>query len=198
MNLKLLMASAIGVMLLSGCSAKVGQDFIKPNDNSLVLGQTTYSQIVHQIGKPYKESIKTINDCQIEEASYMYVNTSGDGIEYRTVPGRFLTLSFADKKLVGKIYISSFKIDSSDFDNTKVNAIKKGETTYDQVISILGNPTGMQIAPLVTAPSVKGISYVFVMTKTKMIGNGTETMSKSVNIEFDDKNVVSKINASSN
>lgn len=189
--------SLLGALLLVGCSAKVGQDFIKPNNGSLTLGQTTYAQATEKIGKPYKESIKTINDRQINEATYTYIDTAGDGVESRVVPVRLLTLSFTDDKLVGQIFLSSFKVDNSDFDNSKVSTIKKGETTYSEVIAILGNPTGRKIVPLVVSPSVKGISYGFVMTKTRLIGSGTDSSVKTIDVEFDDKDIVSKIFATS-
>lgn len=189
--------SLLGALLLVGCSAKVGQDFKKPSDGALVLGQTTYTQSVNQLGKPYKEAIKTINDHQINEATYMYVDTAGDGVESRVVPAKILTLSFTNNKLVGQVFLSSFKIDNSDFDNSKVATIKKGETTYSEVIAILGNPTGRKIVPLVASPSVKAITYAFSMTKTRIIGNGTDSFTKTVEVEFDDKNIVSKIFANS-
>lgn len=193
MNTKFISIAIAGAILMSGCSAKVGQNFIKPNSDALILGQTTYIQAIEKVGKPYKEGIKTINNHQINEATYMYVDTAGDGIEARVVPAKILTLSFADDKLVGQNFSSSFKIDNSDFDNSKVTTIKKGETTYSEVIAILGNPTGHKIAPLVASPSAKGISYGFSMTKTRIIGNGTDSSTKTVEVEFDDKNIVSKI-----
>ncbi len=190
--LKLTIASIFGLLLMSGCST-VGRDFTKPSDNSLVLGQSTQSQILEQLGKPHQEGISTINDQQIEEITYMYVVSSGDGVESRVVPARLLKLSFANKKLVSTLFLSSFKIDNTDFDDSKMAMIKKSETTYDEVISILGKPSGYSIAPMVVTPSVKAISYSFVMTKKKFIGNGTDSTTKTLLLEFDDKNIVTKI-----
>lgn len=185
--------SLFGALLLLGCSAQVGQDFKKPSSDALILGQSTYTQAIDQLGKPHKEAIKTVNNQQINEVTYLFVDTSGEGVESRVVPAKILRLSFSDNKLVGQYFLSSFKLDNTDFDDSKASMIKKGETSYSQVIAMLGNPTGVRIAPLVALPSVKGISYGISVTKKRVIGSGSDSSMKMIDIEFDDKNIVSKI-----
>ena len=185
--------SLFGALLLLGCSVKVGQDFKKPSNDALILGQSTYTQAIDQLGKPHKEAIKTVNNQQINEITYLFVDTSGEGVESRVVPAKILSLSFSDNKLVGQYFLSSFKLDNTDFDDSKASMIKKGETSYSEVIAMLGNPTGVRIAPLVSLPSVKGISYGISVTKKRVIGSGSDSSKKMIDIEFDDKNIVSKI-----
>src|SRR6185503_7286045 len=61
--------------------------------------------------------------------------------------------SFHDGRLVGYSYSSSFSADNTDFDDSAADRLVKGQTTEEQVLVLLGRPTGRSIYPLVKEPS---------------------------------------------
>jgi hypothetical protein len=66
-----------------------------------------------------------------------------------------------DDLLVGYEFTSSFKEDNSDFDESKISLINKGETNRDQVVSLFGEPKGIYSFPLIKNRENKAIVYMY-------------------------------------
>ena len=76
-------------------------------------------------------------------------------------PARSIDFAFLDQVLVSYQFTSSFKADHTDFDENKVPSIKKGVTARDEVIALLGPPTGMQIYPMVPGKDDTGLGWSY-------------------------------------
>ena len=98
-----------------GCGT-FGKNFIKPQDDILLLGKTRFSQFKQQLGVPTSTGIKEINGMQIKYFDYSYADaTENEGpLVEGVTPARHLTLFFMNDQLVGYEFISSFKKDHTD------------------------------------------------------------------------------------
>jgi hypothetical protein len=146
------------LVLMAGCA---GRDFTRPAPESLVLGKTTYAEINARFGSPYRESTLIKNEKTLRMASYAYATTGGDPLVSGVTPARSIDFAFLDQVLVSYQFASSFKADHTDFDENKVPSIKKGVTTRDEVIALLGPPTGMQIYPMVPGKDDTGLGWSY-------------------------------------
>jgi outer membrane protein assembly factor BamE (lipoprotein component of BamABCDE complex) len=150
------------IVLLSGCA---GTNFVRINDDALILGQTTPEQISARLGKPYQEGTAIKHEQQIKSAAYAYASTGGEGAAEGVVAARSQGFYFFNDKLVGYEFISSWKEDSTNFDNSKISQIKKGESTRSDVVRLLGNPGGRAIYPIIPNSNEEAINYVYSQTK---------------------------------
>jgi len=155
-------------------------------DDSLVLGKTTRSDIIARLGPPYRESAVIKNEKQIKTASYTRTGEAGDdGI----IPSRSEGFYFYDDKLVGYEYTSSWKGDSTDFDKSKVSQIKRGVSTRADVVQLLGPPGGRHIYPLVAKPDEDGVSYLYGQTRNSLFAPIT-FYQKQLLITFNKQGIV--------
>jgi hypothetical protein len=148
---------AAGIMLmLAACSA--GVDFKRPDVATLKLGKTNEEEIRRPYGEPVSHSKITANDTIIQILRYSYAEAAP---YVEKVPARAMVYSFDEGKLVGFDYSSSFSGDKTDFDDSLVTKIKRGETTRAEVVQLLEKPTGEFIYPatLVNAPTQRAYSY---------------------------------------
>ena len=152
-------ASAVIVILfLASCA---GTNFVKPQPESLSLKRTTYQEIIDQFGKPYREGTKLTNESMIKTITYAYSSVGGTALYKGVTPARAIAFHFLDDLLVGYEFTSSFKKDNSDFDDSKIALIKKGKTTHDQVVSLLGEPEGIYVYPLIEDRENKAMVYMY-------------------------------------
>jgi hypothetical protein len=153
------MASAVIVILfLASCA---GTNFVKPQSESLSLKRTTYQEIIDQFGKPYREGTKLTNESMIKTITYAYSSVGGTALYEGVTPARAIAFHFLDDLLVGYEFTSSFKKDNSDFDDSKIALIKKGKTTHDQVVSLLGEPEGIYVYPLIEDRENRAMVYMY-------------------------------------
>ena len=149
----------------AGCA---GRDFVRPSSDSLQLGKTTYTEIVARFGSPYREGTMLKNEQMVKTISYAYATKMGEAAAVSGItPARATAFYFVDLVLVGHEFTSSFEKDQTNFDETKVTQIKKGETTQPQVISLIGPPTGNFMFPLVQRKDEKGLVYVYMQTRVE-------------------------------
>lgn len=100
--------------------------------------------------------------------------SDGNGI----MPGRAMAFYIMDNVIVGYEFNSTYKHDSSNFDESKVPQIKKLTTTLNEVIGLLGKPSEYYIYPLVKNNDEKAIAYIycglmnpkFYLNEEKMFG----------------------------
>lgn len=173
----------IGVLVLSawGCASS-GTNFARPADESIALGTTTPDQIYSRYGKPVRESTTIRDNNQIRTVTYSY---SEAATYVQKVPTRAMSFHFHGGVLVGYDFLSSFDKDKTDFDDTRAAEIRKGETTQEQVVQLLGRPTGRQIYPLVKERAQNAVVYNYLrMEKPPMGGPVVQASRKLLIVVF--------------
>ncbi|MET0075785.1 MAG: outer membrane protein assembly factor BamE [Candidatus Thiodiazotropha lotti] len=169
--------------LLFGCSA--GVNFKKLDENQLVLGVTTKTEVLTAMGKPNTKGSAVYNGINVDVINYSYAKVGGDALNPGITPARSQGLFFADEILVGKNYSSSFNIDNTYFDVEKAKTIKEGQSKSD-VIETLGESRSLQIYPLVN--DKEGYAIVYMLTQAK----GFKLKQDILIVEFDSNDVVTK------
>ena len=188
----LAIAFLITGFLLSGCAGTTrpaNRDFVRPTQETLKLGETTFSQVLQLYGEPKNKGTNLLNDKTIHTLQYSYASITGEPLEHGILPRRIMHLSFLNDILVSQMFTSSFKYDHSNFDYSKINAIVKGKTTRSEVIQLMGKPSGFYIPPMVTAS--KGVGYLY--TTTRIGEKPVKVYSKLLKISLNENDVVSDI-----
>jgi len=180
---------AVMVLLLAGCA---GRDFVRPSSDTFKLGQTTYSQVVQQMGEPRRTGEALVNEKNVKTATYVYASAGGSPSEDGVTPARGLMYYFHNDILVGQEFVSSFKSDSSNFDESKISDISKGKTTREEVIQLLGRPTANYISPIIKQTSGEALGYAYTTTRKGFFGS-LKFFRKILRITFDDHGVVSDV-----
>jgi hypothetical protein len=181
------------ITIIAGCA---GRNFVRPTDDTFKLGQTSYSQVVGSQGEPRRVGTLLKNDKNIKTITYAYAATGGEPSEDGVIPARAMAYYFENDILVGKEFVSSFKSDSSNFDDTRISAIVKGKTTRENVNQLLGRPSGSYIYPMVKATNGEALGYSYVTTRGGAFG-GFKVFRKSLRVSFDQNNLVSDVEFSS-
>lgn len=179
--------TAVVVVVFAGCA---GKDFVRPDSGSLKNGQTTYNQIIGQFGKPYAEGSVLKNNKQVKTVSYAYASLGGKSHRGGT-PARGMGFYFLSDTLVGYEFVSSFAEDNTDFDEMKINQIFEGKTTLDEVVKLLGKPSGNYIYPLIESSSEEAAVYAY--SETKGSGFKVRMFRKMLIITYDSDRVVTKV-----
>lgn len=177
------------LLALAGCA---GKDFVRPSSDTFQLGQTTYSQVVQQMGEPQRTGVVEKNGKEIKTISFAYASVGGEPSESGVTPARVQAYFFHENILVGKEFISSYKSDSSNFDEAKTTVIKKGETTRSEVTKILGQPTAAYIPPMVETSSGEAIGYAYTTVRGGPF-TGFKTFTKILRISFDENGIVNDV-----
>ena len=178
------------LLVVAGCSAT--RDFVRPSPGTFKLGQTTYSQVIEQMGAPFEKTDGLQNGKPVKTITYAYASKTQEASEPGVTAGRGLTYYFYNDTLVGEQYYSSFKTDASSFDETKVQQITKGLTTRAQVVQLLGQPSATYIPPVVKEPSAEAIAYIY-QTIQGSVYTGLKVSTKTLRISFDKNGIVSDI-----
>lgn len=181
------------LLALTGCA---GKNFVRPADETLRLGKTTYSNVIQQMGEPRKTGDVLKNDQNVKTATYVYAATGGESLEEGVIPARAQSYYFHNELLVGREFRSSFKSDNSNFDETKVASIAKGKTTRSEVIQLLGRPSAAFIQPMVKETSGEALGYAYQTTRGGAF-SGFKFFQKMLKVSFDDKDVVLDVDYSS-
>ena len=150
-------------VFLTACAA--GTNFQKLEVNQLVYGSDTPETIKQKLGEPYSEGTITKNEKQFKTMSYAYASGRGSAAYKGVTAGRGQGFYFFQNKLVGHDFTSSWEIDSTDFDESKISEIKEGSTTIQEVIELLGSPDGEYIFPLATNETEKAKVYSYSQVK---------------------------------
>jgi hypothetical protein len=138
---------------------------VRPQPDALVLGKTTYQDVLHQFGDPYRKGSAVKEGLPVTSIVYTYASsTAGSGFGGVT-PGRTIGCHFVNDVLVGYEFMSSYQEDRTDFDETKVTQIEKGRTTRSRVEELLGRPGGMYTYPLIKTKSEQALVYSYIQTK---------------------------------
>jgi len=183
--------TAVSLLVLTGCGG-AGRDFVRPSPDAVKLGETSYSQVLKQMGEPKTVGEVQRNGKNVKTAIYSYANVNGEPFEEGVNSYRGMTYFFSEDKLVGWQFTSSFKSDNTNFDETKVASIKKGESTRTDVIQLLGHPTALFIPPMVKETSGEALGYTYQAIRGGLL-SGLKMNIKALRVSFDSAAVVSDI-----
>ncbi len=178
----------ISLISLYACSA--GREFVKPDSDSLVIGQTTYNEIHERFGKPFQEGSSMINDLMVKSILYTYSTISEEALYEGVTPARAMVFQFSNNVLIGHVFNSSFKSDNTDFDETKLTSIKKGETSKNKVIEIMGKPNSINVVP---DKGKQVTTYGYSYSHVKGSAFNLKQYQKMAAITFDDNDIVSVV-----
>ena len=184
--------SLAAAVLLSGCA---GTNFVRPDSSSLVMGQTTYAQIVASMGMPRREGTVQKNDKTINTAQYAYASVGGKPLHPSATPARGINYYFVGGTLVGHEFLSSFAEDHSDFDDSRVKDIVKGKTTRAELTQLLGKPSGAYVYPMIKLE--KGEALVYAYTEVTGSAFNMKVYSKKLVVTFDGAGVAADVEYSS-
>lgn len=180
------------ILMLAAC---VGRDFTRPTTDSLRLGQTTSAEVAERYGKPFKESVYSVDGMDIVTKIYAYsslaarhhqAKINSDGAAHK------LEFKFYKNILVGYVYSSSRAQDPTDFDETKSAEIIQGVTTKAEVTKLLGKPSGYYIYPMIASRSGEALVYYYTETRAG-VAKQAETLSKLLVVTFAQDGVVSNV-----
>lgn len=199
---------ALTLFLLAAACASIGRDFARPDPDSLVLGQTTISEVVGKFGPPQRRSKRTSISPStassigseelpaglrrasvpgdIESLGYAYARATGSAFG-TTANSRFLSLGFWNDKLISWSYVSNFAGDDTNFDDAKLSSFVKGKMTRADILRELGKPGGEGIYPFVMNKGTRTLSYQYVSStkRSGFISKTSETNTKLVRFLFD-------------
>ena len=178
-------------MFMVGCAGTAGTSFQKLEINQLVYGSDTQESIKQKLGEPYKEGAVTKNDTQFKTMSYAYSSTGGDAAYKDVIAGRSQGFYFNNNKLVGHEFTSTWALDSTDFDESKIGNIKKGTTTVQQVVELLGKPGGEYVYPLVTNETEKAKVYLYQQTKGSVFN--LKFYQEMLVVSYDENGIVTDV-----
>lgn len=179
---------AFSVLLLSGCA---GKNFVRPSVDSIQLGKTTQTEISKRMGKPYAAGSMEKNGVMFNTASYAYANTGSSTLYPGVTGARSQGFYFHNGVVVGSEFTSSFKEDGTDFDESKLASIKKGETTVDNVVNLLGRPSGEFIFPLTASAQDKALVYLYMQTKGSAFN--LRFYKKALTIAYNESGIVTDV-----
>jgi hypothetical protein len=154
--------AALALLLVFGGCA--GRDFARPPADAFTLGKTTEADIRQKFGDPYRQGTTVRNGETMKTLSYAYAAGAG-ALAGGITPARGLGFYFWNDVLVGHEFVSSFEEDKTDFDGTKAQQIRKGETTESGVTTLLGPPQGAYVYPMVADKTGRGLVYMYAQTK---------------------------------
>ena len=178
------------VLFLIGCG---GRNFVRVQDDALVLNQTTKEQITSRLGKPFRESVVKKNDLQVEVVIYAYSSYGGVPDASDAIPERGQAFYFFNGNLVGYEFASSWKQESTNFDAGKASQIKKGVTTRSDVVRLLGNPGGKYIYPVIPNENEEAVNYIYIRKRKAGSAEQLTTDTKSLVVTFDKQDILTNV-----
>jgi hypothetical protein len=148
-------------LLATGCA---GRDFTRPPLESFTIGTSTEAEIRQRFGSPYREGTAVKNNETMKTLSYAYATT------VTSAPGGVVTARAQEfylwrDVLIGHHFTSSFPADTTDFDGTKAQQIRKGETAEPAVVALLGPPHGIYRYPLIGDRDARAAVYLYEQTR---------------------------------
>jgi len=171
--------------------AIVGCAGAQPPKDDLALGRTSRQEILQRLGSPYREDTVTKNGKQLKTMTYAFATTGGTPVRAGVSATRGQGFYFFDDKLAGYDFSSSWKEDQTDFDGAKVPQIKKGVTTRDEVLRLIGRPGGKYGYPLISDP--KGQADVYLYAESSGNPFNVKFYQKHLVVTYDNRGVVSNV-----
>jgi hypothetical protein len=176
----------IGAMLI-GCGSP--RWFQRPVPESLVLGKTTYQEATLLYGEPTVRGTMTLNGENVNTANWSFAGGPPQQFwEKHFIPTKSLVMFFWNDLLVGHAYTSSYQEDNTDFDESQIPRIKKGETTVEEVAKLLGQASGMFIYPCTENADTKAMKYLYTQAKSS-----SDSYTKEATIVYNNEGIVTNV-----
>jgi outer membrane protein assembly factor BamE (lipoprotein component of BamABCDE complex) len=175
-------------IVVAGCASS---SVTKQPDDGFVLGQTSRQDILQRLGSPYREGTVTKNGKQLKTMTYAFATSGGTPLRTGVNAARGQGFYFLDDKLAGYDFASSWKEDQTDFDGAKVPAIKKGVSSRDEVIRLMGRPGGRYAYPMIPNQNRQADVYLYYETRGGPIN--VKFYQKLLVVTYDDRSVVSDV-----
>jgi hypothetical protein len=179
------------LIALNGCA----KNFVRPASESLTLGKSTSTDIINLAGKPTSQNDNfKINGEKTQVLTYFY----NEGAKFwgLIIPQRMLTYTLFNDNMVGEEFNSTMDGEKTEFDESKAVAIQKGKSTKDDVIALLGKPSGEVIYPVIMEKNGRGLVYAY--TYARFAGIFTSYNNYILIVTLDDKNIVTNVSYKKN
>lgn len=186
-------AFALALLALTGCA---GTNFKKPEPDALKIGISTRAQIVNVMGAPAQTGESLRNGEKLKVLRYAYAEGATTGKYPGVVPARAMSFLTHNDLLVAQEFVSSFVVDATDFDDTKVAQIVKGQTTRSQVVAMLGSPNGMAVHPFIKNKGETAALYSYAHVKGSVFNMSFH--SKMLVVSYDGAGVVADVEYTAN
>lgn len=176
-------------IILAGCAPA---EFVNPDPQKLTLGISTKEDVLQAIGKDPapKEFDGTMVQNGLHVHFIVYTHIKSASFWGLIVPRHSHVYVTYNNILVGEDYDSSYDEDSTRFDPDKVAQIKNGMTKQD-VIALMGKPSGRSIYPLAKKQGDTAIHYMY--SHARFAGIATTTEIEDLTVSLDEKNVVDDV-----
>jgi hypothetical protein len=174
--------------------------FLSPTDVDLRLGQMTVAEALQRFGEPNRrtstaDSATVVNTTPGDQRPVGMRPPRVEGLIQRltyvsnanpTGTGRILFLAFWNDHLYFYNFVSSVENESTNFDEGKIAQIRRGATTYRDVVALLGRPSGQGVYPAVANPGNRLAVYQFLQINRQ---NRT-IQSKRFDVLIDSRDIV--------
>ncbi|WP_297477074.1 outer membrane protein assembly factor BamE [Ferrovum sp.] len=183
----------VATVALTGCAPT---DFVQPGQQKITLGESTYEDVlrVSDHNHPPKEVniASPFNGKTLHVVSYTvpYVYSKGEDSAKMTIQRRSENYLFYNNVLIGMTYDSTFNDNSTEFDEDKAAKVKVG-MTKQQVISLVGKPSGRVIYPAAKNPGDTGFLYEY--THGEFVGVFATRSVQELMVSFDGNGIVDDI-----
>lgn len=173
---------------LAGCA---GTNFKRPDPQALTVGTSTSSDVTKVMGAPMQVGELLKNDQKLKTTRYAYAATGGVSLYPEVVPARAMFFSTFNDVLVSQEFISSFKEDATEFDESKIKEIQKGKTTRVEVLTLIGKPTGEAIYPIIKNANDTALVYNYSHVRGSVFN--MKFYAKALIVSFDKNGVVTDV-----
>lgn len=184
------------VLVLVHPEMSIAGSITRPTSAEFVLGVTTKEYCLDRFGDTSARDIiyldgGTQDAGDVTSLAYfgrwrLFANSVRSGVTTR----RYLGLQFNNGLLLKYRFLSTYKEDSTDFDETKAEKIEKGKTTLGEVLELLGEPSGMAAYPSAKHKGDTRLLYEYGEHDT----DARTMLKKELQIDLDANDVVRDFN----
>ncbi len=184
-----LMCPINSAMGLNGDAGRNPNADFKYASKEFDVGKDSRATVLLALGNPTATGTLKLNDGYIVKLNYYaHSDTAAEPSEPGVSPTKVWSFYFdKEDKLIGQQYSSSYKTDSTDFDESKQSQIVKGKSTKADVAQLMGEPTAYLIPPI-----DKAIIYSY-SPSTKGSDGKLITKAKVLKVALDEHDVVTNI-----
>ena len=169
-------------LLLVGCA---GTDFVRPKSEELRLGVTKKEEVLKRMGDPRVKGSAVVSGESVDSVNYVYASMGAEPYASGVTGVRAIELVFWKDTLVAHQFISSMKADATHFPKDKATQVKEG-MTRQQVLQLLGEPSGRAVFPVISERDGEGMMYSYVETR------GFTSHQRRLAVELDTRGIVKK------
>lgn len=177
--------AVLAIALVTGCA---GTNFKRPQTGVVVVGKSTPDDVMRVMGTPRQTGEALVNEQKVKTMTYVFATAGGESLYPGVVPARAMTFAAFQDRIVGQEFVSSFKEDASEFDDSRIASIVKGKTTRKEVVALLGKPSGEVVYPMVKQKDHSGLVYTYSQAKGTVFN--MKFHSKSLTVSFTPADVV--------